>query len=668
MRARTDTDYDQRGRADVTTVDSVDPASGYSIAAPTLVTKDYYDGRDDVIATSQPGGAWIKSSYDGAGDQTMTATTDGASGTPTSISGDMVFAEQQTAYDGDGDPKAITTTQRNADGSARVSYLNNYFDAGDRKTASADFGTDAASAGAYAATPPPASSALVTGYTYDSGGWLYTLTDPAGIKTTNTNDALGRPAEVVQATPGAAGNATLDTTNKYDGLDHVTNTTVQNFAPGLAAQPQTTNYIYSKTVIPGAASLTNENLLQIQYPGYVNSGNDTNNLTGAPNQESFKYDNLDEMIGDLGRNAVQHTYTHDAVGQTVEDDAYYAASTASPTPPVDMSVAGRTFTYSALGQLLLASTYGPDSAVGRFNPVTGTGAAATPINQVEDAYNGFGQLITQYQQHSGAVAPATSPSVQNHYVITNNSSQLQSFVFPDGRLLDYGYDNIDRVNSIADPPSDNNNHLALETYGYLGLGPIVQRTRPISVTNGPGGTVTTQITGKTTLDAFGRIGNVDWKTSIVLDRQRRDQHVHDRSRSAPIRLRCRLQPDLQSKPSRPQLQRAVHLRLAGAPERILPRDAHRRDDINRQPGHAVFELAARLAGQPLRPREQPHGHRQPVSDELQRRQPAESAAAATYYPDGSVSNITFGGKNTDTIGAATPVTESACTNTTPGAT
>ena len=58
---------------------------------------------------------------------------------------------------------------------------------------------------------------------------------------------------------------------------------------------------------------------------------------------------------------------------------------------------------------------------------------------MQDVYNGFGQLITQYQEHSGSVNTSTSLKVQYGYSIAANDSRLSSETYPNGRVEDYVY-------------------------------------------------------------------------------------------------------------------------------------------------------------------------------------------------------------------------------------
>src|SRR5207302_6379221 len=60
------------------------------------------------------------------------------------------------------------------------------------------------------------------------------------------------------------------------------------------------------------------------------------------------------------------------------------------------------------------------------------------VNQVQEVYNGLGQLITEYQAHSGAVNTSTTPKVQYAYsemASGANHSRQVSITYPNGRVL-----------------------------------------------------------------------------------------------------------------------------------------------------------------------------------------------------------------------------------------
>ena len=85
-------------------------------------------------------------------------------------------------------------------------------------------------------------------------------------------------------------------------------------------------------------------------------------------------------------------------------------------------------------------------------------SAGTIVNQVQQVYNGLGQLITEYQSHSGAVNTSTTPKVQYAYVDLAggaNNSRETSLTYPNGRIITYNYNSgldstISRLSSISD--------------------------------------------------------------------------------------------------------------------------------------------------------------------------------------------------------------------------
>ncbi len=137
------------------------------------------------------------------------------------------------------------------------------------------------------------------------------------------------------------------------------------------------------------------------------------------------------------------------------------------------------------------------------------------------AYNGLGQLVTEYQEHGGAVNTGTSPKVQYTYSEMSggaNHSRLTGIVYPDGMTLSYNYasgleDAISRLSSISDTSG------TLESYSYLGLGTVVIRSHSqpsvdltyVKQSGESNGDAGDQYPG---LDRFGRVVDQRWmKTS-----------------------------------------------------------------------------------------------------------------------------------------------------------
>jgi RHS repeat-associated protein len=149
------------------------------------------------------------------------------------------------------------------------------------------------------------------------------------------------------------------------------------------------------------------------------------------------------------------------------------------------------------------------------------------VNQVEDTFNGLGQLTNEYQSVSGAVNTNTTPDVQYAYTEMSggqNNSRLTSMTYPNGYQLNFNYNtgldsNISRSSYISDTTG------TLEAYKYLGLDTVVEMDHPqtgINLTyikqtgdpyaNTDGGD---QYTG---LDRFGRIIDQFWTNGTTVDR------------------------------------------------------------------------------------------------------------------------------------------------------
>jgi YD repeat-containing protein len=97
LRAQSAALYDDQGRVYQTQVFDVNQLNG-----PTLNTNKFYDHRGLLIAQSNPGGLWTKTTYDGVGRPTVTYATDGGTASDWnaagSVAGDHVLEQTETTY------------------------------------------------------------------------------------------------------------------------------------------------------------------------------------------------------------------------------------------------------------------------------------------------------------------------------------------------------------------------------------------------------------------------------------------------------------------------------------------------------------------------------------------------------------------------------------------
>ncbi len=194
-------------------------------------------------------------------------------------------------------------------------------------------------------------------------------------------------------------------------------------------------------------------------------------------------------------NGTTHAYGYDALGR-LTNDAVEVLGTG-----VDGAIRRLTIEYDSQGNAYRFTSH--DAASG-----------GSIVNQVQRAFNGLGQLTTEYQAVDGSVNTATTPKVEYSYSEMAggaNHSRATSMIYPDGRELFYSYGSgidgdISRLTSLSDTSG------TLEGLTYLGLGTVVQRSHPesgidltyIGSTAGAGGDIYTG------LDRFGRIVDQNW--------------------------------------------------------------------------------------------------------------------------------------------------------------
>jgi hypothetical protein len=474
----------------------------------------------------EPGGLVTKDVYDGAGRPTIEYTSDGGGDASWSdagnVMGDWVLNQVETQYDGDGNPILVTNRDRFHDAAAtgalgnattnpkaRVSYAGTYYDAADRPTATVEVGTNGGSSYTRPGSVPSRSdTVLVDSFVYNAAGWLDTETDPRGIANKTTYDAKGRIWKTFENyTDGVPTNSSNKTTvYNYDGDAHVVY--YEADLPGGAYQK--TQYVYNATIAAGNDVTSNDVLVAVKYP---------DKSTGAPSsseQETYTVNRLGDTKTLTDRIGTVHTYTFDVLGRQTADAVTTLGS------GVDGAVRRLETAFNTQGLAYLFTSY---------NAASG----GSIVNQVQDGFNGLGQLTVEYQAHSGAVNTGTSPKVQYAYTEmaggANNSRQT-SLTYPNGRVLGYTYASgidtaISRLSSITDGAT------TLESYSELGLDTIVKRAHPQSTYDQTFIKYTTDSNGDADdkyigLDRFGRVVDQRWMVSSSGTTNDRYQYGFDR--------------------------------------------------------------------------------------------------------------------------------------------
>ncbi|HXE53178.1 MAG TPA: LamG-like jellyroll fold domain-containing protein [Tepidisphaeraceae bacterium] len=337
---------------------------------------------------------------------------------------------------------------------ARVYYMGYFYDPADRLTDTVNPGTDGGNLWTRPSTVPAGSSTLLVNHNdFDPAGNLLDTIDPAGIKTGYQYDLLGRTTETINNWDGTQNPTPTSTANQitretFDGIDDVL-----SMKAVLPSGSQETDYIYGIGGTSGLNLFSNDVIQKIEYPDKTSGAP----ATVASEQQSFGYNLLGEETSFTDQNGTSHTYLRDALGRLTSD--IITLPTGNPMG-IDQSVMRLGFSYNGLGLPFKQTSYSDASGI-------------SIVNQVEDLYNGFGQLTTEYQEHSGQVNTSTTPKVQYAYSTGDNNSRLTTLTYPGGRVEVYTYADalnnaISRIDGIDDGAA---NHLRI--YQFLGLSTAV---------------------------------------------------------------------------------------------------------------------------------------------------------------------------------------------------
>ncbi|MEM6504398.1 MAG: LamG-like jellyroll fold domain-containing protein, partial [Planctomycetota bacterium] len=445
--------YDDLGRVYETKQFAVNPDTG--AVGNALTGQSYHDNGGNVVESIAPGAGAVftKTDYDNLSRPTRSYTGYEASG---GGSGDVVVADQETAYNKIGQVLSTTTKLRDTDTPAgaptfRETYAAVYYDGLGRSIASADYGTNGGSAWARPdAIPASTDLILVSTTAYNDAGEAETFTDPQGTASKTEYDDMGRVTRQIDnvQTSGSGPdiNRTTETTYTADSLQETITAKMTD-----PADDEVTTYIYGVTTANGSGLNANNLLTAIQYP------------TDTPaSRISLKVNRLGELVERADQNGTVHAYGYDLLGRPITD------AVTSFGPDIDDTVRRLTTTYSSRGQVLTLTSHSAISGMG------------DEVNQVRMAYNDFGQLVTDYQAHAGTVDTANSLKVEYGYAPGSDGSSETNQVrptgitYPSGRRLEYNYgangsgtDLFNRVHAVRDGSTN------LVQYKYLGGGRIV---------------------------------------------------------------------------------------------------------------------------------------------------------------------------------------------------
>lgn len=98
------------------------------------------------------------------------------------------------------------------------------------------------------------------------------------------------------------------------------------------------------------------------------------------------------------------------------------------------------------------------------------------LNEVKNEYNGFGQLIREYQAHDGSVNLATTPKVEYAYADGSaNTIRPTGLTYPNGQVIFYDYGVAGSTDDATSRPRSIRDGLTpLVNYDYLGVGTPIE--------------------------------------------------------------------------------------------------------------------------------------------------------------------------------------------------
>ena len=519
--AWTHTAYDTAGQVYESRVYNVAPTTSTSPAPGTvgdyLPTDTWHDGDGNVVATRTGAGPIEKSAYDGMGNLVQTYTCAVAS--PNSSlsyeqatrvqNTDPVVEQTQSWYDAAGeqgatvDYQALPGSAATGALSAATSYATGsatWYDAIGREVEQTNYGherttdathyffdgssqlrlTNGPPTVAVGSPPVPDSSSdyIVSETVYAAPtqcGQVVQTVNNAGIIDETITDPLGRTVRRIQNSDGnvsgSAGSANIAETDtaqdittdyQYDSFGRLATMTAYDAkGAGKGVMPEATLYLYNSAL---DASLQTIVVAPDSTDLLAADGNgDWTFTTNAGDHTTTTYDNQEEVATTTDPRGVTHSYSYDALGRQVWD----RVTSFGTSGVVDQTVNEIYTVYDPLGRAWWVMSLGQ------------VGGAETILNQVQNSYDGWGNVVQQWQAVSGAVATGTTPSVQ--YTYQDGASgggvgqyvRLSQVAYPNGDVINYNYVSpVDQVMSRVSSITVQGATTGTVAYSYLGTGTV----------------------------------------------------------------------------------------------------------------------------------------------------------------------------------------------------
>ena len=341
-----------------------------------------------------------------------------------------------------------------------------YHDEIGRQIAVANYGTyGGATFDRAGVVPTRTDTILVTSTDYNDAGQAYKTIDPAGREDRQLFDDAGRVVKTIQnyvdgTVSAAASDEDVTVEMAYNADGQLSTLTAKNPTTG----DQTTTYVYGTTLSDSEIATSTLKRAEI-YPDSDDTDALGDGADGSYDRIEFKYDRQQAVVEMKDQQGTIHAFDLDALGRQTQDRVTTLGS------GVDNAVRRIATEFDVLGRKSEITSYD--------NPTVGSGSV---VNDLAIVYDDFGQLVTEYQEHGGAVNTSTSLKVGYAYEDgTDNNIRLTKMTYPDGRELNYDYgssgatdDALSRVASLID--DDGTTHLV--DYSYLGRNTFVKTDYP----------------------------------------------------------------------------------------------------------------------------------------------------------------------------------------------
>jgi hypothetical protein len=491
--ALSETGYDQRGRVWKTTRHEINQSTGAS--SSTLTAEHWFDKAGREIKTD--GEQLTKTVYDRLGRATRSFTLakddDTAYADADDVTGDIVLEERQTLYDAtDGTVLMTVSIERNyndyrtgettgaldsnADGDfatvtmanvkGRVSISASWYDALDRMTDAAAYGTNNGSDFTRPGSVPSRSSTvLVSSTAYYDDGSVMSTTDPRGKVSYQTYDAAQRVTATyrnyVNGSPSSATGDDDQIIRQVYANGLRTKYWVDLYPADTNGTPdgedQVTTYTYgvSKGVSAGDSKVAAGNLLQkVEYP----------DSSGGSDVVTFAYDTSRALMWkkDQAGNVIETGY--DSAGRKEHERVTTLAG------GFDGQVRRITTAYDDRGMVSTVTSYD--------NATPGSGSA---VNQVRSSYDGWANLTTFEADPDSTIGSSGIPvkSVSYTYATATtgrNTIRRTGVTLPGSTAVTYVYDS--GTNGLYDSEASRVSKMSISSvnvarYRYLGFGNVV---------------------------------------------------------------------------------------------------------------------------------------------------------------------------------------------------